>query len=260
MKVYFGADGEGISALHEANVKYILLSFYHHEKLTEAQQQSLMQYKNIMIDSGLFTYMWGAEAGTDITVDFCNIMQKNYIEYLKKYFTANDIAVEMDVQKKLGSEVAWELRRKLKRELKNQWGGSLINVYHLEDGNPDALINEADYIAISQPELRRALSKKERIQITSYIASRAMAKGKRVHLLGLTETWFMKLFRHCTSCDSTSWQSHFRWGGEVAQEWKILKDTVKGQPLKYRTRPLTDRYWAGVFFLEEYKRYAGDQS
>lgn len=260
MKVYFGISGGGSQSewLNQVGVHYILLSFYHQPILNEKEQGFLKPYKHIIVDSGLFTFMFGAKAGTPMPWEFCTDWQAKYVAYLNKYFPKSTSCVELDVQKKLGVAEAWELRRMLKRSLK---GREMISVYHLEDGNPDKLIQWSDYIAVSQPELRGNVSKKDRRKITSYIANKAVSLGKKVHLLGLTELDYMKEYSYCTSCDSTSWHSQFRWGLSVTQTWKVPYGVIKSQPLgDKRTRSNCDHFWSGYFFLQEYKRHAGDQS
>ena len=88
--------------------------------------------------------------------------------------------VELDVQKKLSPEAAWHYRKKMKSLLP---GVEIINTYHLEDGNPDKLIEYCEYIAVSIPELRLNVGNQERMRITNYIARKAKLKGKKVHLL-----------------------------------------------------------------------------
>ena len=75
----------------------------------------------------------------------------------------------------------------------------ILNVYHLEDGNPDKLIDFSDYICVSVPELRFNVSRKELLRITRYISQKAVAKNKKVHLIGCTDLKMMKEMKNAIS-------------------------------------------------------------
>ncbi len=137
---------------------------------------------------------------------------------------------------------------------------TIINVYHLEDENPDKLIKYSDYIAISIPELRLNVSKQERYKITSYIAKKAKSLNKKVHLLGCTELKYLKDFRFCDSCDSTAWQSLFRYGGTTSLQGKKvninqIRDMANGQ-----RQSINDAYYCALFALKKYETHAGRQN
>lgn len=211
MKVHFaGSDGIRTDrVLREYGINYRLNSYYYLRKKKDFSPEVLNQFTHSIIDSGLFTLMFGGGSKKPVDEKFLRQWMVDYINWINRNQWNNVSFVECDVQKKLSSEVAWEMRREMKAKVKH---GTIINVYHLEDGNPDDLIQFADYIAISLPELRFNVSDKERYDITKYIATKACLKGKRVHLLGCTELEYMKNFSFCFSCDSTSWTSPFRYG------------------------------------------------
>jgi hypothetical protein len=165
--------------------------------------------------------------------------------------------VELDVQKKLGPKEAWEFRRELRARVRK---GTIINVYHLEDGSPDALIDYSDYIAVSIPELRLNVSMKERERIVSYISRRALGKGKRVHLLGCTEKRHLVAFRNCTSCDSTSFTSSCRWGRLVTRKGSMSCTSAHAQESGPADWPWgKSLYWGAVHGLAMYIQTAGRQ-
>jgi hypothetical protein len=211
MKVHFAGSDEhrADQILIDYGINYRLNSYYYLKKKKDFNPWFLNQFAHSIVDSGLFTLMFGS--GSKNAVDEKSLIKwmNGYIDWINRHHWNHVSFVECDVQKKLSSEMAWELRREMKARVKNQ---TVINVYHLEDGNPDDLIQFADYIAISLPELRFNVSEKERFQITKYIATKATLKGKRVHLLGCTEKEYLEYFHFCFSCDSTSWLAPLRYG------------------------------------------------
>lgn len=157
-------------------------------------------------DSGLFTLMFGARKG------------KKDEELINKWYDAlvqftlnhrqNVTVVEVDCQKVLGVEKAWEFRERMRRDLPNR----IINVFHLEDGQRglDRMIEYSDYIAISVPELRFAGKKNFVPQLARYI--KAKKPSIDIHLLGCTEKKLLKECSFCTSADSTSYVAGKRYG------------------------------------------------
>lgn len=91
----------------------------------------------------------------------------------------------------------------------------IINVFHLEDGQDgfDNLVKFSDYIAISVPELRIAMPSKYK-QATHAFARRAKQEKPniKIHLLGCTELDMLYQNRFCTSADSSSWTTPYRFG------------------------------------------------
>lgn len=115
-------------------------------------QEVCTHMKHVIQDSGLFTLMFGSQAGKHDE----RIINRWYDALVE--FTLNHgqpvTCVEVDCQKVLGVEKAWEFRERMKRDLPHN---RQINVFHVEDGRGglDRLIEFSDYIAISVPELRR---------------------------------------------------------------------------------------------------------
>jgi hypothetical protein len=223
MRVHFaGNDTNNINEiLYNSGIRYRLNSYHYLKKSKKFDYKLLDQYNHSIVDSGLFTLMFGGDKSSQLTQeDFYDYMI-NYCKWINERDWKNTSFVECDVQKKLSSETAWEFRKEMKKIVNK---GTIINVYHLEDENPDKLIDFSDYIAISIPELRFNLSDKERWNITKYIATKSTLKGKRVHLLGCTEKKYLEYFQFCFSCDSTSWTSPFRYG-EI--KTRLIKTKVK---------------------------------
>ena len=118
----------------------------------------------------------------------------------------------MDCQKVLGVEQAWKYRKRMREKLPNN---RIVNVFHLEDGKNglDSMIDFAEYIAISVPELRihkRKTYKEDTYKLASYIKNKKPSID--IHLLGCTEVGLLKTCNFCTSSDSTSYLSSSRYG------------------------------------------------
>ena len=167
--------------------------------------------KHVIMDSGLFTLMFGAGKGVKQTRQSLEIWQ----DKTAKFVAQNNLkctCVEIDCQKILGVEEAWYFRERMKKVMPNN---RHINVFHLEDGQKglDRLIEYSDYMAISVPEFRihKGKTYKEDVhRIACYI------KNKKpdidIHLLGCTEKGMLKQNSFCTTADSTSWLSGNRYG------------------------------------------------
>jgi hypothetical protein len=132
------------------------------------------------------------------------------VEFTLKY-AVGATCVEVDCQKVLGVEKAWEYRQKMRGLIPNR----IINVFHLEDGRKglDRLIEFSDYLAISVPELRIAKSRTYRqdtYKLAGYI------KNKKpdidIHLLGCSELKMLQKNKFCTSSDSTTYLASKRYG------------------------------------------------
>ena len=175
-------------------------------------------YKHYILDSGLFTLMFGALKGKkeesfidkwyDYLTDF--VIHENY----------QGTMVEVDCQKVFGASKAWDYRIKMKEKVPNR----IINVFHYEDGQKglDRLIEFSDYIAISVPELRFINKKNYLNNIAYYIKNKKPSID--IHLLGCTEKQKLKELNFCSSADSSSWISGVRYG---IMETSVGKNHIK---------------------------------
>ena len=217
IKVHF-AGTETIShfwCTNYADVHYTLFTVYpfiRKKKLGSISYSDIPEIirsnsKHTIMDSGLFTLMFGSEKGkkdkkfiyewADKIIEFVNV---------SKY---KGTLVEVDCQKVLGVDAAWELRKYFKQKLKNR----IINVFHIEDGKKglDEMIEFSDYIAISVPELRGLKKKHHTEKLANYIKNKKPSID--IHLLGCTEVKLLKKLKFCSSSDSTSWLQPVRFGG-----------------------------------------------
>ena len=163
--------------------------------------------KHTIQDSGLFTLMFGSLKGKK-DEQLINRWYDNLVQFTLDH-APGVTCVEVDCQKVLNPEKAWDFRYRMKEDLA---GHRIINVFHLEDGikGLDKMIEFSEYIAISVPELRIAGK-------TSFVPALARYIKKKkpsidIHLLGCTEQKLLRQCRFCTSCDSTTYTAAKRYG------------------------------------------------
>lgn len=177
------------------------------EPAVELPQELCRDNRHVIQDSGLFTLMFGARKGKKDEA-LLNKWYDALVEFTLSH-GMNCTCVEVDCQKVLGVEKAWEFRERMSKDLPNN---RIINVFHLEDGQNglDRLIEFSEYIAISVPELRRANKKNYVYSLARYIKSKKPQID--IHLLGCTELQMLKDCNFCTSADSTTWTCNKRFG------------------------------------------------
>jgi hypothetical protein len=173
---------------------------------TEIPQLINTNSKHTIMDSGLFSLMFGAYKGQK-DKKFLERWMQLIIEFVQ-VTNYQGTYVEVDCQKVLGVEEAWEFRNYLKANLPNR----IINVFHMEDGQKglDRLIEYSDYIALSIPELRLVGKKDYTYRLASYVKSKKPSID--IHLLGCTENKLLEQCKFCSTSDSTSWLSPVRYG------------------------------------------------
>ena len=223
LKVHFaGCENlDKLTALHSVGVKYFLFTCYPfvkqmlNGKLSNRNRNNIIPSlvsslgEHVIMDSGLFTLMFGADKGKRDEAFLYTWMLK-LVDFVKET-GFKGTCVEVDCQKILSPEMAWSFRKEMKRLLPNN---RIINVFHLEDGKEglNRMIDFSDYIAISVPELRIHKSctyKTDVAHLTRYIKQRKPQID--IHLLGCTESKMLKENSFCTSADSTTWSAIVRW-------------------------------------------------
>lgn len=204
--------------LYAAGARYGLMSAYPYvkDKASSYKVDDLAikkgKFEHTIIDSGLFTLMWGGAKDKKLTEsDMWDWMHR-----LVLFATENDIPncsfVECDCQKLMGPELAWEMRQEMRKLLHHH---EIINVFHLEDGMDgfERLVDFTDYLAISVPELRFNRGKVYKQAVCSLTRrARAIRKDVKIHLLGCTEVGLLRQNKFCTSADSSTWSGSTRWG------------------------------------------------
>lgn len=290
IKVHFaGAEGVDRAMIaHDAGVQYFLFTvlpfimkqfdikwgFITNARQLLAHRELPKISKHTIMDSGLFSLMFGA--CKDIRPDekfirrykdaICNFVNENKLD---KSITC----VECDCQKLLGTDLAWELRTQMRDQIPNR----IINVFHYEDGKYglDRMIEFAEYIAISVPELRIVKPKtykEDTYRLASYIKEKKPEID--IHLLGGTEFEMLRRCKFCTSADSTSWATANRFGSIMGRRTNDLKKEKKEElhdhikqmlidmeiePLENRVRDFTHSWISAYLHRQEYIRYAGSQ-
>lgn len=235
--------------------------------------------KHIIMDSGLFTLMFGAEKGTKQTIESLTEWQDKTAKFVRQN-NLDCTLVEIDCQKVLGVEQAWYFRERMREVMPNN---RHINVFHLEDGMKglDRLIEFSDYLAISVPELRLhnpKTYKRDALQLTTYI--KKAKPSIDIHLLGCTERGMLHDNRFCTSADSTSWLSANRYGNSgykrfhtndikrsereritpyIMQEYDKLRKFGASEPTDKRVKYMQDAYFSAMFCKRMYEKAAGPQ-
>lgn len=216
-------------------------------------------------DSGLFTLMFGSQKAAEKNEALINRWYDCLVEFTLAH-GCPVTCVEVDCQKVLGVEKAWEFRQRLRKDLPNN---RIINVFHLEDGQKglDRLIEYSDYIAISVPELRFNGKSNLVYNLASYIKERK--PDIDIHLLGCTHLDTLRQCSFCTSSDSTSWIAGKRFGflkGRYIRQLKkeaILQYVTEEQwnaIAEYNSPDNTNFLCASIEIVkDEYQRYAGEQ-
>lgn len=233
--------------------------------------------RHTIMDSGLFTLMFGAHAGQR-DEKFIEQWYQNIVEFVLTTGYKGTV-VEVDCQKILGVDKAWEFRRRLKKDLPNYQ----MNVFHIEDGKKglDEMIEFSDYIAISVPELRALKKKQYTERLANYIKNKK--PNIDIHLLGCTENKLLKNLSFCSSSDSTSWQQVNRFGSLKMNNGKetlsIKNSQININKLKERYSPQIENIiskWmeptekrfdyyskyalAGEALINQYTIYGGNQN
>lgn len=287
IKVHFaGSDYQQsvVDSLVMADVHYRLFTVYpaiagkkkdadFTDKTGVCQRQQSV-FNHVIMDSGLFTLMFGGSKGTVQTKQSLLEWQDKLISFVKQNHL-DCTCVEIDCQKVLGVEEAWFFRRRMREKLPNKQ----INVFHYEDGKDglNRLIEFSDYIAISVPEIRIVHSKtfrEDTHKLACYIKSKKPEID--IHLLGCTDKKMLCQNRFCTSADSSTWTGVYRFAniqGRNAhcikkEKYKEAEETIKKFIGETKWNQLPDKskrrcVWeliSAQINRAVYEKYAGDQS
>lgn len=156
-------------------------------------------------DSGLFSLLYGSKkelATKENVFKWYDALVEWTLEHNQ------DVAVvEIDCQDVLGTELAWDLRYRLRSDLPNH---RIINVFHLSDGvyGLDRLIEYSDYIAVGSGS--PSDSSATMYEVSSYIKNKK--NDIDIHLLGCTINSTLRKCNFCTSADSTTWLRPLKYG------------------------------------------------
>lgn len=189
-----------------------LTSYYHLLYKSKPSDTFISLYNNtkhetnFIMDSGLFTMMFGA--GKNNTYDHTYLWNytKQYIQTMKD-IDFHGYIVEADVHKLLGIEKLQDYRQLFC----DTWGvDRTIFVFHIEEGldNWYKLAQQYKYIAISIPELRIVYKDKSHL-LPKLIKQMVLQANQvnpniKIHLLGNNQPNLM-MQKGYTTADSTSW-------------------------------------------------------
>ena len=240
IKIHFaGCDNApaDIVGLRVAGVRYRLFTSYPfivHKESSAASfrvdnlYEKIGQFRHTILDSGIFTLMYGAGAGGDNSPE----VMREWMHRLVRFVVDNNLdcdVVEVDCQKICSPEVAWELRKEMRELLPEK--NNIINVYHTEDGEDGfrRLVEFSDYIAIGCPELRHVYPSNYQNKIGALTRlAKSIKPSIKIHLLGCTEKKILLANSFCDTSDSTSWVSGLRFGtiGAAGKHISQISPTV----------------------------------
>lgn len=251
--------------LEDLNYRFRLGSYYYMQKHNPDTIKMLVDMSNSglsswILDSGLFSLMFGSEKGKLTTYDQYRDYALKYRESVERWGWTQPI-VECDVQRVLGVDETLRIRE----EVFGDYPHEVIYVWHIPEGieGLKELAKNRSYIAISVPELRAVYKspstggprvKRAIVELLSVIKS---AGSPKVHLLGCTEASLLKLPAY--SADSTSWYSSGRFGNAYFIERSELKGASIYSPKYQAWREYIvnhDRWSAG--FAKNATRRPGD--
>lgn len=289
IKIHFaGAEGvERAFIAHDAGVNYFLFTvlpfiakqfniswgYQSYCKNLFPQIELPKIAKHVIMDSGLFSLMFGAAKDTHPDAVFINRWMDAICQFVHDNKAYSLTCVECDCQKLLGVDLAWQLREKMRKQIPNR----IINVFHYEDGKKglDRLIEFAEYIAISVPELRIVKPKtykEDTYRLASYIKEKKPEID--IHLLGGTEFEMVRRCKFCTSADSTSWMFANRTQHLLGYGKHQIKEDMLNLNREYvisfmeklgivpNELRINNFLWLSLIakgYLKRYERYAGSQ-
>lgn len=200
------------AVLHKIGYPYRLASYFKFINSKEAPTRMLEEAADgseWIMDSGLFSLLFGAEKGTLTTYEDFKGYASRYVETMLRWGWKHGI-VECDTQSILGCDETDRLRE----EVFAKCGLEVIYVWH----RPDGLARLKSYylqktrIALSVPELRIAVSGSkaggfgDALRVKGNLIAllrECWNRGPRVHLLGCTDAKLLSL--RADTADSSSW-------------------------------------------------------
>lgn len=196
MRVYLAGLATQDEVQYAPN-RYILDSFFY---MKERQMPSFLQAKDLLVDSGAFTFLNSNIVNLDLT-DYID----KYIKFINNFKIRHYFELDVDSVKNL------KYVETVRRELENQTGVKPIPVWHKSRGVNyfKDMCEEYKYVAIGGIVTKEIKPKEysKLIPLVNY----AHKKGVKVHGLGFTRFKDLKRI-HFDSVDSSSWSSGARFG------------------------------------------------
>lgn len=275
IKIHFASleNINKINAISQMGVKYGLCSAFPFvykkifgKGITDLDVQVMRTLNDNMIhtiqDSGLFSLLYGAKKDL---ADKSTIFKwyDALVEWTLQH-QCGFTCVEIDCQDILGTDVAWDLRQKMRFDLPNN---RIMNVFHLSDGikGLDRLIEFSDYIGIGSGSPTN--SSATMYEVSSYIKKRK--PNIDIHLLGCTTLKTLKKCSFCTSADSITWLSPNRFGFidgyhisdlDTSKVMGFFGDETWNNIYKHANETSTNVYCVSIEQHKRwYQKYAGNQ-
>lgn len=277
IKIHFaGIESEGhLNAIKSMGINYALYSafpfvfkklFGKNKEITENSLRKIdilsNSFNHVIQDSGLFSLLYGSKqdlADKETVFKWYDALIEWTLQHGKDF-----AVVEIDCQDILGTDIAWDLRTRMRRDLPNH---RIINVFHLSDGikGLDRLIEFSDYIAIGSSTPRN--SSYTMYEAASYIKDKNPLID--IHLLGCTKLETLKKCRFCTSADSTTWFRSSRFGDicgyhvndlDINKVKNLVGDKVWNEIREFNNELNTCSICASIeMYKRQYQKYAGNQ-
>ena len=293
LKVHFAGLESAMFAptVYDAGVRYGLFSAYNgiakkfnlptisfnYGKPYPIADAVIKPAKHIIMDSGLFTLMFGAGKRKEgYNEAFLERWMYALVDYAKE-LNAPFHCVEVDCQKVLNVKAAWKFREKMRSLLPAQ--NPMINVFHMEDGKQGLfdLVDYSDYIAISVPELRIHFGKNYKDAVYRFACEIKNRKPEiDIHLLGCTVADVLSKCKFCSTADSTSWMQIGKYGSHKNHHISTIRDEQKeairtrlyqilepyttGEKLQGSLKALTGYWIVCHHLLSEYTDWCGSQA
>lgn len=233
-----------IDLLREAQIKYVLVSYYYvrsHQKI----MPKLEDFDYVILDSGAFTF-YNKDSGASLESRWKFV--EDYVDFVNKYSKYVDVFVEFDFGSK--SEVE-EFRKYILDNVKEP--EKLMPVVHPHFGGYDYYLELADqgfeYIAIPSAVKEGGASKKQfdrkKVEgVARYLypfVTHAYSNDIKMHVLALTKFEVLRqIGRYIYSVDSSSWLGgrygriyQFRNGRLEQYHWKELGARIRTMAGKY---------------------------
>lgn len=222
----FGSDEFG-NILHATEYPYRLCSYHYIKGKPAISVPRLQEWVSTpgtewIMDSGLFTYMFGSEKGTITSYEQAYAYASKYVEFMHELSWKGGV-VECDVQRLLDRDAC----DKLRTDVFDKSGLDVIYVWHLPE-TIDGLREMGatrKRMSLSIPELRQVYGTGVALRdVTTKLMAVATEQDRperRIHLLGNTESGLM--LERADSGDSSSWMAGVRYargpmfvGGKIA--------------------------------------------
>lgn len=199
--------------------RFALITYYELAKAGAQKIERLLKVFrdakiHVILDSGLFSYLFGQEAGNAWTEADLEAYCTRYLQWVNEV-SFEGALVECDAQLLLGLPAV----EKIRRELFKPSGRDVIYVWHWPDGMQKLrdMANEHEYIAIGIPSLKRHIAALKIPHLPRVLVKRLVYEARRanprvkIHLLG-TSALNLVDPQHVFSCDSTSWLAGTKFG------------------------------------------------